>query len=101
VVRALQVEGLLHRHRQAVQRAPQLAARQRRVGLAGALQGTVEVTHHDGIDQAVMALDARQEVLQQLNRGKLAAAQAQGQIGGAEVGDVVHSRDASLTVSQA
>ena len=64
------VEGFLDHHRHAEQR-PSLAARQRRVGRLGGLAGAVEVAHHDGVELLIERLDARDDVVGELDGGNL------------------------------
>ena len=71
---ARQVERLLARHRHAVQRPPHLAARQRRVGLPGALAGAVGVLDDDGIDARIELLNVLQVVIEKLQATDLPVA---------------------------
>ena len=84
------VEALLHRDRQAVQRAPALAARQGRIGGAGTVAGAVGIQHHHRVDRAAQAADAAQVVVQQFQCGQLAPAQAAGQFMGGQKGQIGH-----------
>ena len=88
---AVDVERLLHRHRQAMQRAPQLATGQRRVGGLRAHMGALEIAHHHGIDVAAQPLDARPVVRQQRHRAQLPTADAAGQFMGGQKSQIGHA----------
>ena len=70
-----QVEGFLHRHRQAVQRAPELAFGQRAVGGTRTLECGLAVVDHQCIQRRIEAVDAFEIGLEQLDTAHLAFAQ--------------------------
>ena len=73
------VVGFLDRHGQAVQRPPDLAARERRVGLPGPPPRGFEVGRDDGVEGGVVALAAPQVEFQQLDAAHLAPPDRRGQ----------------------
>ena len=83
--------GVLDRHRDAVQRAADVATCERRVRRVGRAPGRVDVERDDGVQAAVQPFDPRQVVVEQLAARHLAAAERIGQcVGGAE-SDVRHA----------
>jgi hypothetical protein len=84
------VEGLLDRHRDAVQRSPERAVRERAVRGASASPRPVAVEHHDRIERRVVTCDALEVEIEQLecadlacaDRGGKRACGAEGQCGG-------------------
>ena len=74
------LERILDRHRHAVERPPQIAARERGVGVPGAAASAGLVQRADGVQRRVMARDAREMELDQLVRGDAARAHGGGEL---------------------
>ena len=68
------VEPLLALHRHALQRSPDLAARQRRFGLPAAFAGAVGVQHGDDIDQRIELLNVFQVLIKKVQAARLPVA---------------------------
>ena len=78
---ACDVEGFLHRHREAEQRLLH-PARQGVVGGTGGGEAAFEITHADRVDLAVMPLDAADRIPRQFDRADFPGGQRRGQFGG-------------------
>ena len=85
---ALDVEGLLHRHRDAMQRAPGPAFLQRTVSGFRTLSRALEVAHDHRVQRTVVFFDAGDVVVEQFERGDLPRAQLRGEGRGGRKGDV-------------
>ena len=75
------LEAVLDRHRDAVQRAPRLAARERGLGLGRARARAFGVERHHRVQARVVLLDAPEVDLEQLAARHLAASECRGQLG--------------------
>jgi hypothetical protein len=85
------VEGLLDRHRHAVQRPQVAAAGERLVGRGGLRQRRLPPQLDHGVHLGVDGVDPRQQPLGQLARGELAAAQPLCHLGRGRDQDLVHA----------
>jgi hypothetical protein len=74
-----------------VQRPPDLAPGQRPIGGLGALARGHQIGADDGVDLAVVARQALQIVVEQLERAELAATDGGGELLRRPEGDVVHA----------
>jgi hypothetical protein len=77
------LERVLDRHRHAVQRAPDLATRQRLIGFSGARSRALRVDGADRVQRRIVLLDTREIELDQLQRRETARADPPGELGGA------------------
>jgi hypothetical protein len=75
-----------------VERAPRLAPGPGGVGRRGPLAGALGVERHHRVDRAVEAVDAVEEVVEQLDARHLALAQQAHQLGGRQVVQVIQRR---------
>ena len=81
------VVSLLDRHRDAVERADDVATRERRVRSRRGVERAIEVAHHDRVDLPVEALDAVDEVSGHLERADLLRADPASDLDGALEGE--------------
>src|SRR5712664_1242310 len=91
------VVRLLDRHGHAVQRAPDGAPGQRTIGRAGARARAVEVADDEGVQRAVVLLDAREVEVEQLEAADLLLPDVGGELPRGAERDVEH-RGASCAV---
>src|SRR5262249_25371578 len=75
------IEGFLHRYRDAMQRPPDFAARERRISSAAALPGLIDLPGDDRVERRVMALGARYVVVEQFETADAAVADLRGEAG--------------------